>query len=254
MRTVSFKQRVLAGDQLVGTFVRTASHEIIEVLAQTKLDFICLDVEHAGIDRRSMDVCLSVARAWDLPVLVRVSSGAPEHLLQALDAGAVGVVVPHVRSAKQAAEIAKSAHYGQGGRGFHGSNRWAGLGTQTMPDILARSHPETLVLAQIEEPEGVEAAAEIAAISGIDGLFVGPADLSVCFGKQDLDSDELDQAFKSVSIAAKTSGKAMVTFVAMPERAEQWSGYGISVWLVASELTWIAQAANTIVADMPKRD
>ncbi len=101
MRTAGFRQRMLSGEFLAGTFQKTPSYEVIEVLAMSGLDFVCLDAEHAPFDRGRMDACLAMARALDFPALVRVGAFTPQDVLQALDSGAVGIVVPHVYSRRK---------------------------------------------------------------------------------------------------------------------------------------------------------
>ncbi len=113
-----------------------------------------------------------------------------------------------------------------------------------MPEVLAQSAAETFVLAQIEEPEGVDAATEIAETVGIDGLFIGPSDLSVSYGKTDANSPELHAAFKTVGAAAKAAGKAFVTWAPTVEKAAEWRGYGVNMFLIASEHSWITQGAR----------
>ncbi len=247
MRTKTFKQRVLGSEKLVGTFLRTPAPEMVELLAIAGLDFICLDAEHAPFDRARTDACLAVARAMDLPAMVRVTSGSAENILQVLDAGAVGIVVPHVLNADMARAIAKTAHFGLGGRGFHGSVRWAGYGAYSMAELMEKSEAETVVFAQIEEPEGVDAAADIAAIDGIDGLFIGPADLSIGFGHTSVGSPELDAAFESVGQAAKAQGKALVTYVSGVENARDWARFGVSVHVVGSEQSFVLAGAREVV-------
>lgn len=241
---MGLKERMLAGEFLAGTFVKTPDVQIIEVLMKSGLDFLCLDTEHSAWDRMRLDACLAVARAAGFPILVRVGDGSPREILQALDAGAVGVVVPHVDSVDKAREVAKSARFGHGGRGYAGSTRWAGFATRPMDEILQQSKDETIVLAQIEEPEGVDAAGEIAAVDGIDGLFVGPADLSVAFGKTNQDSDELKAALTKVGQATKAAGKAYVTFVPTPAKAEEWKQYGLTMFFVAAEHSWMLNGAR----------
>ena len=96
MGTADFRQRMLDWQFMAGTFLKTPSYEMVEVLAKSGLDFICLDGEHAPFDRGRMDACLAIARALDFPVLVRVGSASAENILQALDSGAVGIVAPHI--------------------------------------------------------------------------------------------------------------------------------------------------------------
>lgn len=243
MRIATFRKRMLAGDYLAGTFLKTPAYELIEVLAQSGLDFICLDAEHAPFDRARMDACLAMARALDFPALVRVGSATAENILQALDAGAVGLVCPHIDTVEKAAEIAKAARFGHGGRGYAGSTRWAEFATRAMPDLLEQSQKETVVIAQIEEPEAVEIADQIAATQGVDGLFLGPADLSVGYGKTDQTSPELMAALASVGAAAKSAEKAYMTFVPDAAKVADWARYGLTMFFIASEHGWMRQGA-----------
>jgi staphyloferrin B biosynthesis citrate synthase len=248
MRTAGFKARMAAGDRLVGTFVKTPEVNVIEVMALAGLDFICLDAEHCAFDRGRMDACLAIARALDLPTLVRVGAATPQDILQALDSGAVGVVVPHVDSVAKAEMVAKAAHFGRGGRGFAGSTRWAGFAARTMAEVLAQDS-ETVVIAQIEEPEGVDVVEQIAAVEGIDALFAGPADLSVGFGKTSVGSPELDAAMTRIGAAARAVDKVYVSWMADAGTATDWIRYGISVFVVGSDhALMLAQARDVAKA------
>jgi 2-keto-3-deoxy-L-rhamnonate aldolase RhmA len=242
MRTANLRARVLGRERLASTFVKTAEVTVIEVLATSGLDFIVLDGEHSGFDRGRLDVCLAVCRALDFPALVRIPSASDENILMALDAGAVGVVVPHVDSVKKAQAIAKAAHFGRGGRGFAGSTRWAGFATRAMGDVLEQD-AQTIVMAQIEEPEGVEACEEIAAITGIDALFAGPADLSVGYGHRSQDNPDLPMALERIGRACARNGKGYVSWVPDAAKAAQWARYAMTGFVVASEHTWMRQGA-----------
>lgn len=242
MRTATLRSRILGRERVVSTFVKTAEVTVVEVLATSGLDFIVLDGEHCGFDRGRLDACLAVARALDFPALVRISSGSEENVLMALDAGAVGVVVPHVDSVEKAQAIAKFAHFGVGGRGFAGSTRWAGFATRPMGDVLDQD-AQTIVMAQIEEPAGVEACDAIAAVDGIDALFAGPADLSVGYGHRSQDNPDLPKALTRVGAACKAHGKGYVSWVSDASKAAEWAGYGMTGFVVASEHTWMRQGA-----------
>jgi len=241
----NLKSRMANGELLAGTFVKTAAIEMVEVLARSGLDFLCLDAEHSAFDRARLDACLAVARALDFPMLVRVPSGQPQDILQALDSGAVGVVVPHVTDAATAETIARASRFGPGGRGYAGSTRWAGFATRAMPDILAQSESETIVIAQIEDIEGVENANAIAATDGIDGIFLGPADLTVAYGHQSQPNADLMAATKSVGDAVQAQGKAYMTFTANVAQAAELQRYGFTMFFVASEHAWMLHGAKT---------
>lgn len=242
MKTANLRTRLLARERLASTFVKTPDVVVVEVLATSGLDFIVLDAEHAAVDRGRMDACLAVARALDFPALVRIPSASAENILMALDAGAVGVVVPHVDSVQKAQDVAKAAHFGKGGRGFAGSTRWADFATQSMATLLDRD-AQTIVIAQIEEPEGVEACHDIASISGIDALFVGPADLTVSYGHHDLDNPDLKAGLAQVGAACAANGKGYVTWVPDAAKAAEWAPHGMTGFVVASEHTWMRQGA-----------
>ncbi|MBS0126575.1 HpcH/HpaI aldolase family protein [Thetidibacter halocola] len=244
MRIAGFRDRLRGGAPLAGTFVKTPSIQVMEVLALSDLDFVCLDTEHAPVDRAGMDACLALARAMDFPVVVRVGEAGAREILQALDSGAVGVVVPHVWSAEKAEAVARAAHFGLGGRGFAGGTRWAGHGARSMADVLSQD-PQSVVIAQIEEPEGVEACEAIAAVPNIDALFVGPADLSVSYGHDSLDNPDLKAALARVGAAARAAGKGFASFTPTSAMAADWArDYGMHMVLVGSELGWMRAGAN----------
>ncbi len=242
MRIEGLKGRMAAGEYLSSTFVKTPDVSVIEVLAQSGLDFAILDSEHAPFGRRDLDACLGIGRALDFPLLVRVGAARPDLVLQALDAGAVGVVVPHVASVSDAQAVAKAAHFGRGGRGYAGSTRWAGFATRPMAEVLAQD-AATIVIAQIEEPEGVDAVEDIAAVAGIDALFAGPADLSVGYGQTAVGSPDLDAALARIGAAARAAGKAYASWVPDPAAAAAWTKFGITVFVLASEHTWMRAGA-----------
>ncbi|MBY6161841.1 aldolase [Mameliella alba] len=251
MGHADFRKRVREGAPLAGTFVKTPAVPVIEVLAQSGLDFLCLDAEHAPFDRASLDACMAVARALDFPALVRVGDSSPREILQALDYGAVGVVVPHVETVEQAKSVARAAHFGLHGRGFAGSTRWAGYATRPMNEVLAQGREETVVLAQIEEPGAVDICEEIAAVEGVDGLFVGPVDLSVGYGYETADNDEVKAALTRVGAACKAAGKGYASFVGTGGLAQDWAkAYGVNIFCIASEHAWMragaAEAARAV--------
>lgn len=245
-KATGLRARMQAAETLVGTFMKTPDHVTLEILIMSGLDFVCLDAEHSPFDRGSTDACMAVARARDFPVLVRIGDGSPARILDVMDMGATGIVVPHVDSVEKAESIARAARFGHGGRGYAGSTRWAGFTAQKMPDLLAQSAAETIVLAQIEEPEGVEAARHIAAVAGIDGLFIGPADLTVSYGHDTLDNPDLPAAMASVGQACAAENKTFVTWVPDVETARKWGPNGFTMFVVASEHSWILQGAQAV--------
>ncbi|MFN2287515.1 MAG: HpcH/HpaI aldolase/citrate lyase family protein [Chromatocurvus sp.] len=243
---IGFKQRLAAGEQVTGTFVKTPSPMICEVLALTGLDLVCIDAEHAPFDRASIDSCLLALRSGGLPALVRVPSAAPEHILNALDCGATGVVVPHITSAGKARDVIASAHFGRGGRGYAGSTRAAGYTTRPMPQHLKRSAQESTVVLQIEDVEAVEAIDEIVAVEGIDCLFIGRVDLAVAMGAESPGATEVVQAMERVCSAATRAGLPVGMFLTDPGEIAHWAGLGAQLFLLGSDHGFILQGARSL--------
>ena len=243
----TLKRRLATRELVVGTFVKTPSPIIVEVLAMTALDCLCLDAEHAPFDRGSLDSCLHAARAGGMDVLVRVSGGAPEHLLNALDCGATGVLVPHVRSVSEAEAVAKAAQYGRGGRGYAGSSRAAGYTTIPAAPHLRNSAAHTVVVAQIEDPEAVEQVEAIACVAGLDALFVGRVDLTVAYGAESQDDPRVIAAVERVCAAGLAAGKPVGMFLARIEDVPLWRKRGASLFLLGSDHGFLLRGANELV-------
>lgn len=250
MTDTTLKSKMLRGDMLSGTFLKTPAFQLIEVLAMSGMDFVALDAEHAPFDRGTVDACLGMARALNIPALVRIPDSSPAQILTMLDSGATGLVVPHVNTVEKAEEVARAARFGHGGRGFAGSTRWAGYATRKMPDILKQSEDETVILAQIEEPEAVDAIDEIAAVDGIDALFVGPADLAVCYGLTDPAAPKVRDAIRRVGEAAKKHGKCMVTFAPNTSWVPDLKALGVTMYFIGSEHAFMLAGAKAVADDV----
>lgn len=245
----SLRERLAAEDRggaLAGVFVKTPAPLVIEVLALAGLDFICLDAEHAPFGRRELDECLAMARALGLPALVRVAEAGPAPILQALDGGADGVVVPHVNSVATAARVAAWSRFGPGGRGYAGSTRSAGFGALPMPQVLAASREETLVVAQIEDPAGLIEADAIAATPGIDALFFGAADLAVGLGLESSAAPQVRAAFERVAAAARAAGKPLAAFTQGAEGIADLAGRGVRLAFVGSDQSLLVAGARRL--------
>jgi 2-keto-3-deoxy-L-rhamnonate aldolase RhmA len=243
---MTFKQRIAGQEPMLGTFVKTPHPHIVEVLASTGLDCLCLDAEHAPFDRRDLDLCILAARAASMPVIVRPPSSAHEQILNALDCGADGVLVPHVRSAEEARAVAKAAHYGAGGRGYAGSSRAAGYGSIAIPDHLAKSAARSVVIAQIEDLEALDEIEAIAAVEGIDALFIGRIDLTIALGCNDPDDPKVVEALELIIAAGKNSGRPVGMFTSKPTDAAIWRDKGVSLFLLGSDHSFLKSGAASL--------
>jgi staphyloferrin B biosynthesis citrate synthase len=232
---MNFKERLAKGDYVLGTFLKTPHAHLMEVLATTGLDCICLDGEHAPFDRRDLDMCILAGRANDFPVLVRIDHASDHQILNALDCGADGVVIPHVKTAEQARALAKACHYGPGGRGYAGSSRSAGYGLSAMVAHQQASAARTTVIVQIEDVEALTEIDSIAAVDGIDALFVGRIDLTVALGCSDPDDPKVIAAVDQIVTACVNAGRAVGMFLPRPGDVAHWREKGVTFFLLGSD-------------------
>lgn len=175
----SLKARLTAGERVLGVLLRMPAEELVEMVAVAGFDFVLLDGEHGPADVVELRRHIAAAELHGLPVLVRVGSAEPALVLRAIDAGAVGVVAPHVDTPEQAAALVDSAHYPPlGHRGFATYGRAGGFGLVDPREHQERMLAETLVFGMIESPDGVRRAEQIAVVDGLDGIMVGVADLA----------------------------------------------------------------------------
>jgi len=240
---VTFRESLIGGDLIVGAFVKTPSPIVFEVLGLTALDCLCLDAEHAPFDRLAIDACVMAARAAGKPILVRTPTSAPEHILNALDCGATGVVLPHIRSVEEAKAAALAACYGAGGRGYAGSSRAADYTTKSMADHLSGSAATTTVIAQIEDIEAVETIDAIAHVPGIDALFVGRVDLTVAMGASSQDDPRVVAAVERVCGAGRAAGRTVGMFLSRPDDIAAWRDKGASLFLLGSDHAFMLAGA-----------
>ena len=245
---MSLKSRIAAGETLLGTFLKTPHPHIVEVLGGAGLDCLCIDAEHAPFDRRDLDACIMAAQLRGIPALVRTPSNAPEQILNALDCGADGVVVPHVRTASAAREIVASAHYGPGGRGYAGSSRAAGYGAKAMPDHKRDSAAKTVVVAQIEDVEALNEIDAIAAVDGIDALFIGRIDLTVALGCESPDDPRVIAAVDKIVAACVAARRPVGMFLSRPADVAEWRAKGATLFLLGSDHNFVRSGAQAMRA------
>jgi staphyloferrin B biosynthesis citrate synthase len=240
----NLKARLAAKQVLLGTFLKTPHPHVVEVLASSGLDLLCIDAEHAPFDRRDIDTCVMAARTGGLPVVVRTPSAAPEQILNALDCGADGVVVPHIRTAQEARSVAATTHYGVGGRGYAGSSRAAGYGTRSIPDHLSASAATSTLIAQIEDVEALDEIDAIAAVDGIDALFIGRIDLTIALGCASPDDPKVIVACDHIIAAAMKAGRPVGLFTSKPSDAPTWQTKGATLFLLGSDHGFLRDGAK----------
>lgn len=218
-----------AGSQVLRCiFVGMPSPGLVEMCAYAGFDFVIVDNEHGSADLQTTEHMLRAARAAGVPAVVRCL----EHdIARVLDLGACGVQIPMVRDAAHAADLVQRIRYplpgGRGGRrGSAFSTRAAGYGAFGGAGHTALSNEGVAFIPMIETPEAVEQAQAIAAVDGVNAVFVGPNDLAHAMGHENRWSDPpvlaaIERAVRAVASAGKCPGTLALS-PADRERCDNW--------------------------------
>jgi 2-keto-3-deoxy-L-rhamnonate aldolase RhmA len=241
--STSFADRLRRRDTLVGTVLTLPSAPLAELVAES-VDFVWIDLEHGALDGRDVPTLAVAARAAGAAAFARLPSADAAALATVLDAGVDGVVAPRVDSAAAARKLVERLHHPpRGSRGF-AARRAQGYGR-----AATHAPVEPLCLVQIESPAGVAAAAEIAAVDGVDALVVGCADLALSLGVEPRD------AIPEVQRAAAAQGLA--SGIAGPEDAElllELAGEHSTLMVCSADVRLYARAVDEAVAPLRARE
>lgn len=246
----SFRERLAASDRaLIGVWACSGSPLVTEVAAGSGVDWLLIDMEHSANTLESTLVQLQVAAAYPVAPLVRVPWNDPVAIKQVLDLGAQNIIVPMVSSAAEArAAVAATRYPPEGVRGVGSalarSARW-----NRVDGYLQDSASHISVTVQIETATGVDAAAEIAAVDGVDAVFVGPSDLSASMGLLGQQTHpEVLAAVSSVFAAVKAAGKPVGVNAFDPVAADGYIAAGADFVAVGADVALLARATEALAA------
>jgi len=190
----------------LGTWLKIPAMEIVELVALAGFDFVVIDLEHSPLDLESAYRLIGTALHTGVSPIVRVPDLHPGLVQRVLDAGAEGVMVPHVDTVDQARAAAAAVRFPPlGARGVGSTSRAGAWGATPLAEYLRYGSEEVVLIAQIESAAGVRDAGAIAAVDGVDALLVGAADLSVSEGTTPADP-RIVELIASVIASARDAG------------------------------------------------
>lgn len=166
----------------------------------------------------------------------------------ALDLGATGILVPHMRSPEAMQKLARLSHYGENGRGFSSTCRAADYGRKSRGQILNDARVQTCVLAMLEDPEVLDRIEECIAVEGIDGYFLGLADLSVAMGV-DKSDPHISSFIADVADLARKHRKAVGLVINDSSEAAHWISRGMTFFLIGSDYGFLINGAQQLRND-----
>jgi 4-hydroxy-2-oxoheptanedioate aldolase len=203
------RERVLAGEPTIGLFASLGSLTAAELIGRAGFDWTVVDLEHGMGSQAELHAMLLAVQATPTAAIVRVASAERLRVGRALDLGADGLMIPRLESVAEVAETIAWMRYPPGGiRGVATATRGAGYGARAHAQIRD-VNPRVLGVFQVESSTAVEAAAHLAALDGVDVLFIGPADLSHSMGiPGQFDDPRFVTALDRVIAACRTHGKS----------------------------------------------
>ncbi|WP_225755300.1 HpcH/HpaI aldolase/citrate lyase family protein [Actinotalea sp. Marseille-Q4924] len=238
------------GRPLVGMWVCSGSPLVAEICAGAGLDWLLVDMEHSPNGLESVLAQLQAVAAYPVTPVVRVPIGDVVVLKQVLDLGAQNVLVPMVSSADDARAAVQAVRYPPHGRRGVGSVLARSARWNRVDGYLAEAADHVSLLVQVETAEGVENAAEIAAVDGVDGVFVGPADLSASMGLlgQQRHPDVV-AAVRRTFDAVRAAGTPVGVNAFEPAVAREYLEAGASFVAVGADVALLARGSEALAAD-----
>lgn len=251
-----FRKRLQDGETLIGTLLNLPSAAIAEVLAAAGFDWLFVDCEHGAIDAAEL-VAILQAVGRDLACVVRVQELNGGAIKRALDMGAAGIIVPQVETAAQAAEAVRLARYaplGERGMGLARAHRY-GFG---FADYVARANDEITIVVQAEHARAVENIEAIAAVEGLDAVFLGPYDLSASLGHPgDIHHPRVAEAIDRITSVCQEAGMPLGYFGLDARAVTPYIERGYTLICAGVDCVLLGQSAKRLVDSLraePDRD
>lgn len=243
----AFKHALAAGQTQIGLWCSLCSNITVDVVSDSGFDWLLLDTEHSPNELPAVLTQLQAARGGTATPIVRPASNDPVEIKRLLDIGAPGLLIPYVQSVEEARLAVAATRYPPAGfRGVTGSGRASRYGR--VPGYIGKAEGEISVLLQVETREAMSELEAIASVDGVDGIFIGPADLSTSYGHQGNWANEEMQAVLKDAVDRLTAlGKPAGILTANEEEARRFIAWGYRFVAVGADLGLLRNAADALV-------
>jgi 4-hydroxy-2-oxoheptanedioate aldolase len=237
----------------LGTWFMSAAPAVAEALGNCGFDFLVIDMEHSPIDIAETIALLRTVAGTPAESLVRLAWNDQIRVKQVLDAGARNLLFPYVQNAAEArAAVSFTRYPPEGVRGVAAVHRGSAFG-QTK-DYLKNAASGIAVIIQLETPESIERLPEIAAVPGVDSLFVGPGDLSAAMGRiGEVAHPDVQALIAKAAEGARAAGKPIGIVGPNPDMVARFVDYGYTWVAVASDLGMLTGRATDWIGTLRKR-
>jgi 4-hydroxy-2-oxoheptanedioate aldolase len=248
----AFKHALKDGKAQIGLWSSLSSNYSVEVIAGAGFDWILLDLEHSPNDLESLLAQLQAAAPYPTHPVVRVPWNDMVAMKRILDVGAQALLVPYVSTAEEArAAVAHTRYPPKGVRGVAGTTRATRFGR--IKDYAKRAHEEICVLVQVETQAALDNIESICAVDGVDGVFVGPADLHASMGYTgEIANPKVKPLIDDAIRRIRKAGKAPGILTPSEEDARRWLDCGALFVAVGADVGILARGAEALAAKFKK--
>ncbi|MFV0407784.1 MAG: aldolase/citrate lyase family protein [Propioniciclava sp.] len=246
----NYRERLAAANRpQVGMWVCSGSPLVAEICAGSGLDWLLIDAEHGPNGLESILAQLQAVAAYPITPVVRVPSDDATVIKQVLDLGAQNLLVPMVSSADQAQAVVAAVHYPPRGRRGVGSALSRSARWNRVEDYLGTAADHVSLTVQVETATAVAAAADIAAVDGVDAVFIGPSDLAASLGLLGQQTHpEVVAAVESALAAVRSVGKPVGVNAFDPQAAQDYLDAGADFVLVGADVALLARGSEAFAA------
>ena len=246
------KERLKKGENVIGTFIKSTDVTTVEVIGLCGYDFIIVDNEHTVMGKETMANILRVADASNLNAVVRIREVSEAQIRQALDTGAMGVMVPMTSTKREVQDVVAYAKYApMGVRGYSASHRAAAYGFMDAAEYAETANSETMVICYCETKSAIDNLDEMLSVEGLDIIFIGPFDLSQALGVTGNPAHPIVQnAIDEIAKKGRFAGKAVGTIASDPAQALNLYSRGIQYVCMSSDINMIAQLGRRYMKEL----
>ena len=251
--SAELKTKRREGKNVVGMFLSEIAHpNLVRLMQAAGAEFVIVDCEHGYFDYAQVAAIAAVASGIGFPMIVRMPCLSREPVQKYLDAGADGVWVPMLETREQAEELVRLGKYApMGQRGISTMRPHSNYAPGKLTEYIGKANERTMLFAQIETRRGAENAGAIAAVEGLDGVFVGPNDLACDLGcTGDFNTPVMERTIGSVLEAVRKAGKPCGIVASNPEFLRRWAARGMTMFSCDSELGLLKKGVQNMVASV----
>ncbi len=242
----SFKQAILSGQQQIGLWCMLPGGFVTEALAGAGFDWLLLDTEHSPADVLTVLPQLQAAAAYDVSTVVRPASNDPVLIKRLLDLGAQSLLIPYVQTVEEAEAAVAAVRYPPAGiRGVAGLTRASRFGR--VKGYAQQAETELCLMVQVETRQSLDCIEEIAAVDGVDGIFIGPGDLSASLGHPgELFHPEVVAAIEDAITRVRAAGKPAGVLTYDHDFARRCMGLGTLFTAVGADLSILLRGVEKL--------